>query len=250
VLTAQRKEVKTMVDKKERKYAKKAEIKRTFQVPSEPTQKLDVVLKTDSMGTREAIVSAIEALDVADILVEVHSDIGHISESDLFLAQAGSRLVIGFNVGILPRVKALAKERQIEVRLYKVIPNLLEDLKEVARSLNLPEEKERVIGRAKVIALFPGGRDAIILGCQVLEGRLVLGQRFRIISDPGIVYTGSVDSLHVGKDAVREASVGQQVGLKIPGFKRGRIGDLVESFEVERPKSSARWQPRAGVFQY
>jgi len=245
-----RKEVKAMIHKEQREHGGKAEIPRILQVPSKPVQKLDVILKTDSMGTREAIVGAIEALDVSDIVEEVHSDIGHISKSDLFLAEAGSRLVVGFNVDVLPKIMDLAKERQIEVRLYDVIHILLEDLKQVARSQALPEEKERVIGRAKVIALFPGGRGAIILGCQVLEGTLALGQKFRIVSDPGVVYTGKLDSLHIEKEAVTEAVVGQQVGIKISAFKRGRIGDLVESFELGRPKSSARWHPRGGVFRY
>jgi translation initiation factor IF-2 len=245
------KEVRAMIHKEQREHGGKAEIPRIIHMPSKPVQKLDVILKTDSMGTREAIVSAIEALDVSDIVVEVHSGIGHISKSDLFLAEAGSRLVIGFNVDVLPKIMDLAKERQIEVRLYDVIHILLEDLKQVARSQALTEEKEeRVIGRAKVIALFPGGRGAVILGCQVLEGSLALGQKFRIISDPGVVYTGNLDSLHIEKEAVTEAVVGQQVGVKISGFKRGRIGDLVESFEMGRPKSSARWHPRGGVFRY
>jgi len=239
-----------MIHKEQREHGGKAEIPRIIHMPSKPVQKLDVILKTDSMGTREAIVSAIEALDVSDIVVEVHSGIGHISKSDLFLAEAGSRLVIGFNVDVLPKIMDLTKERQIEVRLYNVIHNLLEGLKQVARSQALPEEKERVIGRAKVIALFPGGRGAVILGCQVLEGSLALGQKFRIISDPGVVYTGNLDSLHIEKEAVTEAVVGQQVGIKISAFKRGRIGDLVESFEMGRPKSSARWHPRGGVFRY
>jgi translation initiation factor IF-2 len=240
-----------MIHKEPRDHTKKAEMPKIFQMPSKPVQKLDVVLKTDSMGTREAIVSAIEALNFPDLEVEVHSDIGHISKSDLFLAEAGSRLVIGFNVNLLPKVKDLAKERQIEVRLYSVIYNLLEDLKGIARSLTLPlEEKERILSRAKVIALFPSGRDAIILGCEVIEGSLALGQKFRVISDPGIVHTGSVESLHIEKDAVTEATVGQQVGLKVSGFKRGRIGDLVESFETGRPRTSARWRPRPGVFPH
>jgi translation initiation factor IF-2 len=239
--------MKAMMNKEPREFAGRREMQRIFQEPSKPVRKLDIVLKTDSMGTRETIVSAIEALNVPDTVVEVHADIGHISKSDLFLAEAGSRLVMGFNVNTLPKIDALAKERQIEVRLYSVIPNLLGELKEILRSLTLPEEEERVLGRAKVIALFPGGKDAIILGCQVLDGRLALGQKFRIISAPGVVYTGNLDSLHIERDPVKEAGVGQQVGIKIPGFKRGRIGDMVESLEVIRPKSSPRWQPRAGV---
>lgn len=239
-----------MIHKEHQEHTKKDQIPKIFQVPSRAGQKLDVILKTDSMGTREAIVTAIEALNSPGIEVEVHSDIGHISKSDLFLAEAGSRLVIGFNVNALPKVKDLAKERQIEVRLYSVIYNLLEDLKRIARSLDLPEEKERVLGRGKVIALFPGGRGAIILGCEVLEGTLAVGQKFRIISDPGTVHTGSVESLHIENNAVKEASVGQQVGLKVSGFKRGRIGDLVESFEIGHPRAVGRWRPSAGIFRY
>jgi translation initiation factor IF-2 len=239
-----------MMNKEPREYAGRAETQRVFQVPSKAVRKLDLVLKTDSMGTRETIVSAIEALNVPNTVVEVHADIGHISKSDLFLAETGSRLVMGFDVDPLPKIDALAKERQIEVRLYRVIPNLLGELKEILRSLTLPEEEERVLGRAKVIALFPGGKDAIILGCQVLEGRLALGQEYRIISAPGVVYKGSLDSLQIERNPVREAGVGQQVGLKIRGFKRGRVGDMVESVEIARPKGSPRWQPRGGVFRY
>jgi translation initiation factor IF-2 len=237
-----------MTNKEPREYAGRAETQGIFQVHSKPMRKLDLVLKADSMGTRETIVSAIEGLTVSDIVTEVHAGIGHISKSDLFLAETGSRLVMGFNVNPLPKIDALAKERQVEVRLYKVIPTLLGDLKEILRSLTLPEEEERVLGKAKVIALFPGGKDAIILGCQVLEGRLALGQKFRIISAPGVVYTGSLDSLHIERDPVKEAGVGQQVGVKISGFKRGRVGDMVESVEAARPKRSLRWQPRGGVF--
>jgi translation initiation factor IF-2 len=238
------------MNREQRESAGRAEIQRTLEVSSKRVQKLDVVLKTDSMGTREAIVSAIEALNVPDLNVEAHADVGHISKSDLFLAETGSRLVMGFNVNVLPKIRALAKERRVEVRLYDVIPNLLGDLKELIRSLTLPGEKEEVIGKAKVIALFPGGKNAIILGCQVLEGSLALGQKFRIISAPGIVYTGNLDSLHIQNNAVREARAGQQVGLKIPGFKRGQIGDIVESLKMTDAKGSPGWRPRGGVFRY
>ncbi len=216
-----------------------------------PATRLQIVLKTDTMGSEEAIVSAIKALHVPGVELEVISTgIGEVSKSDLFLAETASRLVIGFNVGILPKVGELAKERQVEVRLYNVIYQLTNDLKKIALSLLPVEEKENITGRAKVIALFPGGRKSIILGCEVLEGRLGVGKKFRLISTPGTVYTGEVESLHIGEDAVREAKRGQQAGLKISGFTRARIGDTVECFETVRPKGPKPWQPRGGVRRF
>jgi translation initiation factor IF-2 len=216
-----------------------------------PDLKLDIVLKADSMGTQEAVVSAIEGCHTPGVAIDViHADVGHVSQSDLFLAETGSRLVMGLNVDILPKTKEMAKEHQVEVRLHDVIYKFLEDLKEIAESLVLPQEEERVLGRAKVIALFSGGKKGVILGCEVLDGSLAVGRKFRVISAPGIVYTGTIDSLHIEKDAVKEAKVGQQVGLKVEDFKRARTGDLVETFEVVRLKKHIRWQPRGGVFRY
>jgi translation initiation factor IF-2 len=222
-----------------------------FQPGAEPKRKLDIVLKTDSFGTREAIMSAIKAVRTPEVELEViQSDIGNISQKDLFLAETGSRLVIGFNVGILAKVKELAKEQQVEVRLYDVIYKLLDDLKKTALSLLPNEEKEEITGRAKVIALFSGGRKSLILGCEVTEGTLALGKKFRVISAPGPVYEGTVESLHIEKSEVKEAKSGQQVGLKIPEFKRAKIGDLVECYVAGRPKGPGCWEPKGGVFRY
>jgi translation initiation factor IF-2 len=233
------------------RFSKKDEIPGLFQGHPKQERKLEIILKTDSIGSEEALVSAVRGLHTSDVAIEViHSDIGHVSKSDLFLAETGSRLVLGFNVDILPKIKELAKEHQVEVRLYSVIYKFVDDLKKIAESLTPIEEKEQVIGRAKVIALFPGGRKGIILGCQVLDGSLALGQKFRLISVPGPVHMGTIDSLHIEKDAVREAAAGQQVGLKIHNFNKARVGDLVESFEVAHPKKPFRWQPRGGVFRY
>ena len=217
----------------------------------EPKRKLEIVLKTDSFGTREAILSAIKSMHTPQVELEVtQSDVGDVSKNDLFLAETASRLVIGFNVDILAKVKELAKERQVEVRLYDVIYKLMDDLKQTALSLRSKEEKEEITGRAKVIALFPGGRKTLILGCEVMEGTLALGKKFRLISDPGTVYEGTVESLHIEKNEVKEAKPRQQVGLKIPEFKRAKIGDLVECYVAVRPKSPGRWEPRGGVFRY
>ena len=221
---------------------------RPVQSTEESRKRLEIVLKTDSFGTREAILSSIKALIVPKVDIEIiHSDIGNISKKDLFLAEAASRLVIGFDVDILPKVKEIAKERQVEVRLYGVIYNLVDDLRKTASSLVPEEEQEAITGRAKVIAVFPGGRKSVILGCEVTDGTLAVGKKFRVISAPGPVYEGTVESLHIEKNEVREARPGQQVGLKIPEFKRAKIGDLVECFETVAARRAQPWGPAGEI---
>ena len=112
------------------------------------------------------------------------------------------------------------------------------------------EEKGEIItGKAKVIALFKSSRKGIILGCEVLEGTLSVGKRFRIVSAMGPVYTGKIESLHIQKDRVKEAHPHQQVGLKVIGLKKASIGDLVECFEIARTSGGRIWQPTGGVFR-
>jgi len=222
-----------------------------LQVPTqESRKKLEILVKSDSVGTREAVVSAIEALEMPDVDIEIiQSGVGHISKSDLLMAEAGSRLILGFNVDILPRVKELSKEHGVEVRLYRVIYNLTDDLKKIAARMIRTEDSEKITGKAKVIAVFPGGRKSVILGCRVEEGVIAVGNKFRVISAPGPVYVGTIDSLHIEKDSVRQAKPGQEVGLRISGFKRARIGDLIECFEAVRANGHARWRPSGGVFR-
>jgi translation initiation factor IF-2 len=211
--------------------------------------RLSVVLKADTAGTAEALISGLEALQTGDVIVDlIRSGIGNISKSDLLMAETGSRLVVGFNVELLPKIRETAIERRIEIRLYDVIYRLMNDIKEIAASM-IPRETEveRITGSARVIALFPGGHKGVILGCHVLGGALTLGKKFRLISDPGTVYTGTIDSLHIETRAVKEASVGQHVGLRIPNFKRAKKGDIVECFETIQSRIP-QWQPRPGVF--
>lgn len=210
---------------------------------------LEILLKADSVGTKEAILSSIETIRGIKV---IQAGVGHISKSDLLMAETSSRLMIGFNTDILPRVKELAKEHNVEIRLYSVIYNLMDDLKKIVSSLDkkVVNEEEKIIGKARVIAVFPGGRKSVILGCHVEEGSFVAGKRFRVISAPGVVHTGIIESMHIEKETVKQAKEGQQVGLKISGFRRARVDDLVECFQVERSKSPGPWQPRGGVFRY
>jgi len=201
---------------------------------------LEIVLKCDSVGSLEAVVSSLKTLENPGVEVSpIHTGIGAISKSDLLMALTGSRLVVGFNVSLLPKMQQLSKEKGVEIRLYDVIYKLTQDLNEIASSLTRPDdEKERITGKAKVIALFKSSRRGIILGCEVLEGTLVQGKNFRVISAMGPVYSGKIESLHIEKDVVKEAKVGQKVGLKISDFNRAKKGDLVETYQKLKPEAS------------
>ena len=211
---------------------------------------LEIVLKCDSVGSLEAVISSLKTLENPEVEVSpIHTGIGAISKSDLLMALTGSRLVVGFNVSLLPRMEQLSKEKGVEIRLYDVIYKLTQNLSEIARSLIRPDdEKERSTGKAKVIALFKSSRKGIILGCAVLEGALFQGKNFRVISAMGPVYSGKIESLHIDRDAVKEAKVGQKVGLKISDFNRAKKGDLVETYEKVKPEASTTWHPRGRVF--
>jgi translation initiation factor IF-2 len=210
---------------------------------------LEIVLKCDSVGSLEAVISSLKSLENPEVVVlPIHTGIGAISKSDLLMALTGSRLVVGFNVNLLPKMQPLSKEKGVEIRLYDVIYKLTQDLSRIARSLIRPEEgKEAITGKAKVIALFKSSRKGIILGCEVLEGALLQGKEFRIISAMGPVYSGKIESLHIEKDVVKEAKVGQKVGLKVSDFNQAKKGDYVETYEKIKPEASAAWHPKGRV---
>lgn len=211
-------------------------------------KRLELVLKCDTSGCAEAIISSIIALNIPDVELDIiSSGVGAINKSDIFMAETGSRLIAGFNVGIMPHIDQMAAGNGIEIRLYDVVYRLLEDLESICRSLVPPEPAEEIIGSAKVIALFKSSRKGIILGCEVLTGRLVLGSAFRVLGAMGPMYAGRIESLHIEKDAVKEAKKGQQVGLKIRDFNRVKIGDLVESFHAYPPRQIKPWQPQGRV---
>jgi translation initiation factor IF-2 len=212
---------------------------------------LEIVLKCDSIGSEEAVLSSLEAIQTPDVdLKVIHSGLGEISKSDLLLAGTGSMLVVGYNVGIGQKIEAQSKTQGIEIRLYDVIYQLTRDLQKIAASLGLREEaEEKITGKAKVIALFKTTRG-IILGCEVLEGVLALGKNFRLISAMGPIYTGKIESLQIDKKPVKEVKPPQQAGIKVPGLKKQvKIGDLFESFEAIRYEKDRVWHPKGGVFK-
>ena len=156
-------------------------------------KKLGIVLKCDTSGCAEAIISAIFSLTRPEVEINIiSSGVGAINESDIFMAETGSRLIIGFNVGHMSHIDQIVSEHNVEIRLYDVIYKLLEDLEAIAKSLIPQESSEEIVGSAKVIALFKSSRKGIILGCEVLTGKLVLGHSFRVLGAMGPIYTGTI----------------------------------------------------------
>lgn len=210
--------------------------------------RLELVLKSDTAGTLEAISAALARTESPGGEVRVvERGIGDVAKSDLLMATTASRLVVGFQVGVRPKVEELAREHGVEVRLYDVIYRLVEEIEETASHLKPCQPKEDVLGRGRVIALFKSSRKGLIIGCDVVEGRFAVGRHFRLIAAPGVVYEGSIDSLHIEQSAVSEAHAGQKVGLKLPDFKRAQLGDWVECYDPPRSARPDVWSPDPGV---
>ncbi len=218
--------------------------------PESTRPKLEIVIKCDSSGSVEAVNTAVLGVNVQDVDIRIiYSGVGDIHKSDILMADTGSRLIAGFQVGVMPGMDKLLREYGVEVRLYDVIYKLTSDIENIAVSMAPHVPEEQITGAARIIALFKSSRKGIIIGCEVSGGYLSHGQRFRIISAMGPVYTGTIDSMKIEKDAVQKALPGQQVGIKITDFNRAKVGDLVESFRPPDLKDTRHWKPGGEIIR-
>ena len=212
--------------------------------------RLEIVLKCDVAGTAEAISASLSEIKVPDVQIDlIQIGIGNVSKSDVLMARTGSKLVIGFSVDIMPKLEQEIKEFGVEVRLYDTIYKLTEDIRKIAQSFNIKAPEEKITGKAKVIATFKSSHKEMIIGCEVLEGAIELGKEFRVITAMGPAYFGKITSLQIEKQNVKSGKPGQQVGIKLVGWNKARVDDLVECFESLRPKGGGRWKPRSGIMR-
>ncbi|MCE5334021.1 MAG: hypothetical protein LLG06_05480 [Desulfobacteraceae bacterium] len=218
------------------------------EIMNDGTTRLDIVLKCDSMGSIEAVGELLSQIQPPGVRLKViHSGAGTISKQDILMALSGSRLVVGFNVDVAPKLDSWVKDQGVEVRLYDVIYRLAEDLKELMGNMIPPEPVEKTTGKCEIIATFKSDKG-IILGCRVVEGAVQVGRRFRVVSAMGPVHTARIESLQVEKKSVKEARTGQQVGVKVAGFAGGKVGDFIECYEVSAPGKAA-WSPKGGIIR-
>jgi translation initiation factor IF-2 len=217
-----------------------------FMAPGEAKNKLELVLKSDSVGSAEAVSALLAGMKIPEAEIRViHSGVGAVSKQDLLMALNGSGLVVGFNVGVAPKLAQWAKEHMVEVRLYNVIYRLADDLREIAGNMVPIEPDETITGKCRIIAIFKSSKG-VVFGCEVLEGSLQVGKSLRMVTAMGPVYSSRIESLQVEKQPVREARQGQQVGVKVPGFTEAKEGDFIECYETIGVRKKT-WSPAGRI---
>ena len=200
-------------------------------------KELNVIVKGDVDGSVEALSDSIIKLSTEEVRVNViHKAVGAISESDILLAAASDAIIIGFQVRPMPSARKLAEKEEIEIRLYSVIYDCINELKSGIEGMLEPEQKEVVTATAEVQETFKISKVGTIAGCIVREGKLQRTAKVRVIRDGIVVYTGELGSLKRFKDDVKEVHMGMDCGLNIQGYNVIKVGDLVEAYTIEEIK--------------
>ena len=200
-------------------------------------KELNVIVKGDVDGSVEALSDSIIKLSTEEVRVNViHKAVGAISESDILLAAASDAIIIGFQVRPMPSARKLAEKEEIEIRLYSVIYDCINELKSGIEGMLEPEQKEVVTATAEVQETFKISKVGTIAGCIVREGKLQRTAKVRVIRDGIVVYTGELGSLKRFKDDVKEVHMGMDCGLNIQGYNDIKVGDVVEAYTIEEIK--------------
>ena len=200
-------------------------------------KELNVIVKGDVDGSVEALSDSIIKLSTEEVRVNViHKAVGAISESDILLAAASDAIIIGFQVRPMTSARKLAEKEEIEIRLYSVIYDCINELKSGIEGMLEPEQKEVVTATAEVQDTFKISKVGTIAGCIVREGKLYRNDKVRVIRDGIVIYTGELGSLKRFKDDAKEVTMGQDCGLNIQGYNDIKVGDVVEAYTIEEIK--------------
>jgi len=193
---------------------------------------LNLVIKGDVQGSIEALKSSFEKLSTESIKVKViHAGVGQISESDVMLAKASKAIIIGFQVRPAQGTKKLAEKDNVEIRLYSIIYDAIDDVKDALEGMLSPDIKEEITGTAEIKEIFKISKVGNIAGCMVQDGKIIRKNKCRVIRDGIVVYSGELGSLKRFKDDVSEVTTGMECGLNIDKFNDIQVGDIIESYE-------------------
>jgi translation initiation factor IF-2 len=193
-----------------------------------------IVLKADVQGSVEAISNALRNLSTPTVGVNVLSaGVGGITESDVTLAKASAAIVVGFNVRPAGKSRALADQEGVDIKLYQIIYDAIDDVKKAMLGMLSPVSKEKILGRAEVRQVFHITKAGTVAGCTVVEGKVTRRSHVRLIRDSVVVHTGRLSSLRRFKEDASEVTHGYECGIGIENYGDVKEGDIIEAFEVE-----------------
>ncbi|MEO8146829.1 MAG: translation initiation factor IF-2 [Bacteroidia bacterium] len=195
-------------------------------------KELNVIVKGDVDGSVEALADSLLKLSTEEIQVNViHKSVGQISESDVLLASASNAIIIGFQVRPSLNARKLAENEQIDIRLYSVIYNAIEEIKSAMEGMLAPEFEEKIVCNIEIRETFKIPKVGTIAGCMVLDGKITRNTKVRVVRDGIVVFSGELASLKRFKDDVKEVTSGYECGLNISGFNDIQVSDIVEGYE-------------------
>jgi translation initiation factor IF-2 len=198
-------------------------------------KELNVVVKGDVQGSVEAVTESLRKLSTDAIRLRViNSSVGAITETDVNLATASNAIVLGFNVRPEVKAQGLAEKEGVDIRLYNIIYDAVDDIKKAMEGLLEPTLKEKNLGRAEIREVFSVPKHGNVAGCYVLDGKMVRNSQVRLLRDNIVVYEGKMASLRRFKDDVKDVASGYECGISLENYNDIKPGDIIESFEMEK----------------
>jgi translation initiation factor IF-2 len=204
------------------------------QIKEGQVKELKVIVKADVQGSAEAVRTSLEKISNSEVRVNIiHTAVGAITESDVMLASTSNAIIIGFNVRPEPNAKSMAENEKVDIRLYRIIYNAIEDVTAAMKGMLDPIFKEKVIGHAEIRQLFKASGVGTIGGSYVIDGKITRSAQVRIVRDGKVVYDGSLDTLRRFKDDVKEVNTGFECGLVFNKFNDIKENDVAEAYIME-----------------
>jgi translation initiation factor IF-2 len=195
-------------------------------------KELNVIVKGDVDGSIEALADSLLKLSTAEIQINIiHKSVGQITESDVLLASASNAIIIGFQVRPSLNARKLAESEQIEIRLYSIIYNAINELKQAMEGMLAPEYQEKIVGNIEIRETFKIPKVGTVAGCMVLDGKISRNTKVRVVRDGIVVFSGELASLKRFKDDVKEVSSGYECGLSVANFNDIKVNDIIEGYE-------------------
>ncbi|PIE55077.1 MAG: translation initiation factor IF-2 [Dethiosulfovibrio peptidovorans] len=201
------------------------------------TPLLNLLLKCDVQGSVEALIGSLDKLATDEVGINiVHTGVGGLSESDIMLASASDAIVIGFNVRPDANAKKMAEKEHVQIRLYRVIYDIIDDIKAAMEGMLAPHIRESVVGQAEIREIFKVPKVGKVAGCMVTEGSIKRGSKVRLVRDRVVFWEGELSALRRFKDDVQEVSSGYECGMSFAKFQDIKEGDVVEAYELIEEK--------------